>query len=164
MPHDYDRRRTAGKRYYHGTSSDFDRFDLTKAGERDFGDFGVGVYLTPSAQLARSYAYASAKKTHREPKILAVRVQAHKTADLDDGPLQREISTTLEIPFPDKTLQAGAPQTRPRSEALAITEFLREKGYDSGLGRAGRELVVYDPRLLSIERVYTAEDFSILTA
>ena len=163
-PYDYDRRRSlsAAGRYYHGTSSDFDSFDLTKAGARDFGDFGLGVYLTPSSGLAKSYAYASAKKTRREPKVLAVRARVNNTANLDDKVLQQQVATTLQIPFPEKNLSAGSHQTRPRAEAVAITDYLRSLGYDSGLGRSGKEFVVFDPRLLSIERVYAEEDFNMM--
>lgn len=91
------------------------------------------------------YAYDSARKTGRDPKVLAVDVQLRKTADLDDTEIQTRISVSLGIPFP-KSLQAGSPQTRPRAEAVAITEFLQNDGYDSAIGRGGNELVVYDPR------------------
>lgn len=45
---------------YHGSSNDFDTFELTKVGARsaenkDSGYFGTGFYFTPSKELARRY-------------------------------------------------------------------------------------------------------------
>jgi hypothetical protein len=165
LTHDYDRRwlktaaaRLPGSLFYHGTASDFDAFDLSASGARDFGDFGFGVYLTPSTTMARGYAYASAKRTHGEPKVLTVSVRLHNTADFDDPKLQSQIAETLAIPFPHKALTTGTRQTRPRSEAIAITDYVRALGYDSGLARNGKELVVYDPRAITIESVQPASE------
>ena len=155
----YDRR-YASRHYYHGTSGDFTEFELSEAGARDFGDFGLGIYLTPSSVLARTYAYASAKKTGREPKVLVVNVRVRKTADVDDPDLQKRIADATGAPFPKRL--TGGPQTRPRSEATAITRFLQSGGYDSALGRGGKELVVFDPHLLSIERSVPAEEAGYL--
>jgi len=162
--YDYRATRVATSgRYYHGTASNFDKFDLDKAGARDYGDFGVGVYLTPSGHLAGMYAYDAAKKTGGEPVVLQVRVRAHKTADFDDVELQKQVAQALGIPFPEKALNTGlGKQTRPASEAKAITQYMQSLGYDSGLARNGKELVVYDSHDISIEEVHPAADAKYL--
>lgn len=160
--YDYRYAASLSGKYYHGTSSKFDKFDLDHAGARDWGDFGVGVYLTPSGRLAAMYAYDSAKKTHGEPIILQCKVRARKTADLDDPEMQAQIANALDIPFPHKAIGSGMHQTRPKSEAEAITRYLRSLGYDSGLGRGGKELAVYETDAITIDRTIPAEDGAYL--
>jgi len=41
--------------FYHGTTSDFDKFDLEKAGKNDSGWYGRGIYLTPDPDTASAY-------------------------------------------------------------------------------------------------------------
>ena len=41
---------------YHGTSDDFDTFDLNSSGRKDTGWLGKGVYMTTSPDIASSYA------------------------------------------------------------------------------------------------------------
>jgi len=41
---------------YHGTDSDFDKFEITKHGKTDFGWYGKGFYFTPNKDLAELYA------------------------------------------------------------------------------------------------------------
>lgn len=145
------------RRFYHGTSYEFTAFDLSKAGARDFGDYGYGVYLTPSARMAANYAWASAKKTKQPAKVIAVTVHLQKTADFDDPAFRTQVFESLGLPV-DKALSGSGPQTRPRADSVAITKYMQGQGYDSGLARGGKELVVYDARLLTIDEVYPAED------
>ena len=149
------------RRFYHGTSTRFGSFDLDKAGARDFGDFGLGVYLTPSSQLAAQYAYASAKRTKGEPVVAVVEVHVHKTADFDDKAFEQQVAEATRVPFP-KVLSGPGPQTRPRADAVAITKYLQSEGYDSALARNGKELIVYDVSALRIESVRDAADASFL--
>jgi hypothetical protein len=41
---------------YHGTTDDFESFDIDKAGKNDSGWYGKGVYLTPDTDTASAYA------------------------------------------------------------------------------------------------------------
>jgi diguanylate cyclase (GGDEF)-like protein len=41
---------------YHGTTADFSKFDLSKAGQKDHGFFGSGIYLTPDSKVAGAYS------------------------------------------------------------------------------------------------------------
>jgi len=40
---------------YHGTTTDFDEFDLGKTGKNDSGWYGRGIYLTPDPDTASAY-------------------------------------------------------------------------------------------------------------
>lgn len=146
---------------YHGTARDFDEFSLDFAGERDYGDHGLGVYLTPSSRLAIIYAYDKAKAIKQPPIIMKVRHSLQKIADLDNPILQTQITNQLKIPFP-KVLKAGVTQTRPKEESLAITQYLTSMGFDGATALHGREIVAYDPNKLQIVEKVTQDRFDFL--
>jgi len=134
---------------YHGTAGDFESFDLDFAGERDYGDYGIGIYLSPSATLARMYAYDTAKRRSQPPLVLKVEHHLQKTADFDDPEFQTQVAAATGVPFPKK-LTGGGKQTRPRAESEAITSHLTNQGYDSAMAYNGKEIVAYDPSKLRI--------------
>jgi hypothetical protein len=134
---------------YHGTAGDFDSFDLSFAGERDYGDYGIGVYLSPSATLARMYAYNASKRRSQPPLILKVEHHLQRTANFDDPEFQKQVAAETGAPFPKK-LSAGGKQTRPKEESEAITRYLVSQGYDSATAYGGKEIVAYDPSKLQI--------------
>lgn len=48
---------TTNKEFYHGSSYDFDKFDMDKVGSGDgLSKFGLGLYFTDSEELASYYA------------------------------------------------------------------------------------------------------------
>jgi hypothetical protein len=153
-------RKIAYTRLLHGTAAEFGSFDLSFSGQRDYGDFGYGVYLTPSESMASSYATEAAQKTGGTPVILEVRVTALNFADLDDPSVWAGIEEATGAPK-DKELTPGEPQTRPVEDSKAITEFLVSSGFDGAFGRGKNEVVVFDPSLLEVVRKYDLADQSI---
>jgi len=64
--------------FYHGTTSDFDKFDLEKAGKNDSGWYGRGIYLTPDPDTASAYTQYQeyAQRTGADgANVLPVRVR-----------------------------------------------------------------------------------------
>lgn len=64
--------------FYHGTTSDFDQFDLSKAGKNDSGWYGRGIYLTPDPDTASAYTQYQeyAQRTGADgANVLPVRVK-----------------------------------------------------------------------------------------
>ncbi len=55
---------------YHGTSSDFDTFEMSKFGQTDSGWYGEGFYFTGRKEQAESYAKSSAARTKGTPRIV----------------------------------------------------------------------------------------------
>ena len=55
---------------YHGTSSDFDTFEMSKFGQTDSGWYGEGYYFTGRKEQAESYAKSSAARTGGKPRIV----------------------------------------------------------------------------------------------
>jgi len=114
---------------YHGTSHEFNNFDLHRAGERDFGDIGVGIYLTFHPRLAQMYAYESAKNSGGEPIVLVIKHTLKNIADLSDEKLLSQITQETGAPFPKKLDLIAGKQTRSHEESLAITHYLKKLGY-----------------------------------
>lgn len=146
------------RRLYHGTSGDFDQFDLTYAGTRDYGDFGIGIYLTPSSTLASMYANNAYKENGQEPFVYVVEHNLQNPANFDDPAFVKQVADALDIPFPKKLLPGSGKQSRPKEESLAITKYVTDLGYDSAVGRDGKEIVAYDPsKLRIVEKVPAGE-------
>ena len=51
---------------YHGTSNDFDEFDIEKAGSMKYSDWGKGIYFTRSKSMANGYRIDAIKKYNKE--------------------------------------------------------------------------------------------------
>jgi hypothetical protein len=140
---------------YHGTNKVFRDFSKEFFGQRDWGDFGVGIYLTESKYLAMQYANDAARVTG-EPIVLSVRLLISNVANFDDE-FASQLSQSINIPFP-KIIVAGERQTRPRDEAQKITNYMISNNYDAATARHGKEIVVYDPSKLRIEGYYDKEE------
>ena len=139
----------AGKQLLHGTSSEFEEFDLSHAGRRDWGDYGVGVYLTINDTMAKSYAQESAQANGGHPVVYLVDADVSNLAPMDDPELLETVSRETGAPFP-KTLTPGEKQTRPQVESQSIRDFLIEAGYDGVIVSNGWECVVFDPSKIKI--------------
>lgn len=143
---------------YHGTNQVFRSFDRGMFGSRDWGDFGFGVYLSPNDNLARQYALNAVRDRGGEPIVLHVRMMVDNTIDLSDPDTMRQVTKAAGVPT-DKVLIPGQPQTRPRKDAEAITNYLINQGYDSAVARNGREIVVYDPSKLRVDGYYKDDEY-----
>lgn len=53
----------SGNRLFHGTSTDFEKFDMNKVGKVHNSDWGNGIYLTPDESLAHAYKRSSVQGT-----------------------------------------------------------------------------------------------------
>ncbi len=138
---------------YHGSSSEFEQFDLSFAGQRDWGDYGVGVYLSAdSSGLAREYAQEAVKQRGGNPLIYVVKANLSNVANFDE---LMEGIRSCSVPE-DKVNTPGEPQTRPECDSRAITEFMTSRGFDAA--RVGNEVVVYDSALLEVVKVVSPED------
>jgi hypothetical protein len=51
---------------YHGTSADFDDFDVSKSGLVKYSDWGKGIYLTRSKSSAHQYRIDAVKALNKE--------------------------------------------------------------------------------------------------
>jgi hypothetical protein len=50
---------------YHGTNSDFNKFDINKSGDVHYSDWGKGIYFTSSKSQANGYRVDAVKKTNK---------------------------------------------------------------------------------------------------
>lgn len=91
--------------------------------------------------------------------VLVVQHRLQNIVELNNDFLAR-ITKETGVPFPKK-LFPGKPQTRPREDSLAITNYLKKLGYD-GVKLNG-EIVAFDPSKLSIVKVVSMEDSDFLT-
>jgi|APSaa5957512622_1039677.scaffolds.fasta_scaffold04208_5 hypothetical protein len=135
---------------YHGTASDFESFDISFSGERDYGDSGLGVYLTPKIILAKMYAWDASRRQNKPAIILSVKHNFQKTANLDSPELQKQIQKATGAPFPKKIQIINGKQTRPKKESEDIKKYLISLGYDSATAQYGNEIIAYDPSKLQI--------------
>ena len=136
---------------YHGSNKKLERFDLGFAGTRDWGDYGVGVYLSSSPGLARMYAQDAATKGGGDPWIHVVKSNLKATATFDDlSATCKEVTGKSYCP----------PHGRAEDEAREITKRMLDQGFDSV--RVDNQFVVYDPTLLTVTRVVDVEAASYL--
>lgn len=145
----------SGGSLYHGTNKTFDSFDLSFAGARDWGDFGVGIYLSNRATLAISYAHEAVKNNGGgEPVIYVVKANLSNVASFEE---LMEAIRSIEAPL-NEDFPAHPAGGQPRSEAdsRTITEYMINRGFDAA--QVGVQVVVYNPSLLSVTRVVSAED------
>ncbi len=136
---------------YHGTNKKLDRFDLLYAGTRDWGDYGVGVYLSSSPELAAMYADDAVVKGGGEPWVHVVKSNLRNIASFDDlTTVCKEVTGHEYCP----------PHGRDEEEAREITRRMMAKGFDSV--QIDKQFVVYDPSLLKITRVVDPKAASYL--
>lgn len=137
---------------YHGTNKSFTSFDISFAGARDWGDFGIGFYLSTSPGLAISYAHDAVKNNGGgEPIIYVIRTNLKNMATFDE---LMEVVRSFGFPK-DKELTPGEKQTRPEVDSKSITARMVELGFDGA--RVGVQVVVYDGSLLNIVRTVSPE-------
>ena len=145
---------------YHGTTQQFDNFDLAKAGTRnpnDQGFAGKGVYFSNSKEVAETFAsgkdiYKTQGKTGTGRIIEARLDPKAKVLEAND--------------FADLADKLGLPRASQRPQEMGLNEFMRSQsdkirakaqslGYDAikvdggGVDKYGTkayELVVFDPK------------------
>lgn len=147
----------ASQTLYHGTNVDLSQFDLSFAGQRDWGDLGIGVYLGRKPLFAEFYAEDAAKAKGGRPRVYEVRADISNTANMDDPQVLKQVQSCTNAPFP-KQIEPGQGQSRPPQESREIAECIQSLGYDSASLYNGQEIVVYDPSKLHIVREYPWED------
>lgn len=122
---------------YHGTKSQFDRFDLKKAGASDPGLLGEAIYFTPSEDQARTFAESPHYGKGDMPNVLTAYVSLQNPAIIEDGVL------------PDgRRLTDAHPNGISRQSGEALNKELKKAGYDGALFRSGADLmqvVAFDP-------------------
>jgi len=69
---------------YHGTTEVFDKFDTSRAGRRDSGNLGRGVYLSTDSDMAMSYAEENVERFGGEPVVLEVEHNLENVANFND--------------------------------------------------------------------------------
>lgn len=136
---------------YHGSNQRFQEFDLQFAGRRDYGDLGIGVYLSTETTLAEIYAGETAAKFGGEPIVYLVQCDISKTADFSSNEIKNGLAQ-LNIPVEkDTTHLIDNKQTRPQQESKMITDYLISQGYDSAMRFDGSgEIVVFDASKIKI--------------
>ena len=143
---------------YHGSNKILGKFDLSFSGARDWGDYGLGVYLSPSSGLAKMYAEEAVKADGGTPVIHVVK------ADLKNMATEEELFETIrELNIPvdkDTKINEEGKQTRPEIDSRSIASRMQEKGFDSAKVRT--EIVVYDPEVLTIVRNVPADKAYLL--
>ena len=122
---------------YHGTTEAFDTFDISKAGRRDSGNMGKGVYLSTDSDIAMSYAEENAKRFDGDPVVLEVEHNLNNVADFHDHISEL---TQMGVAFPPK---ANDPE-----RSAFLTKYFTEKEFDAA--RSGHEVVVFEPSKLNI--------------
>jgi len=145
-----------GGSLYHGTNKRFDSFDLNFAGARDWGDFGIGIYLSSSSNLATVYAHEAVKNNGGgEPVVCIVKANLSNIASFDE---LMDCINSIEVPIEkDLTnIKSDGLQSRPEIDSRKITECMISRGFDSA--QVGQQFVVYDSSLLSITRVVSTEE------
>jgi len=145
-----------GGSLFHGTNKKFDSFNISFAGARDWGDYGVGVYLSTTPGLAVSYAYEAVKNNGGgEPVVYMVQANLSNIANYDE--LMEGIRSVGVPENKDPSIfRDDGMQSRPEGDSRGITEFMTSRGFDSAM--VGRQVVVYDPSLLTVIRVLPAAE------
>ncbi len=128
-------------RVYHGTSDDFDSFNLDHKNRKDTGWLGTGVYLTTSQDIASSYANLKPGYAGKNVMALYAKVENPYYATIKDKQRLQLIS--------NRSLAEG------REAADAWTAELKAKGHDGvilrfnesevGKANASEEIVVFSP-------------------
>ena len=143
---------------YHGSNKKFNAFDLSFAGARDWGDWGIGIYCSTSPTLAEIYAEEAVQKGGGKPYLYKVRANLRNIATEE---VLYETIESVGLPI-NKVVIPGEPQTRPEMDSRQITEKMLELGFDAALRRSG-EMVVYDPSALKIvDMVDSSEGYAWL--
>jgi len=127
--------------YYHGTSNEFDEFDIKKMGSStDPGIRGKGFYFSPNKKTAESYG-SILKSTH---------LKLEKPIDLLSFKSKNELAEYLDISIDILTERVDSlPSGDVRSIKVLpahsgqFTSAVKSKGHDSIIH--GQETIVFDP-------------------
>jgi len=136
---------------YHGSNKSFDSIDLYFAGLRDWGDYGLGVYLSTTSGLAKMYAEAATQRNGGKQTIHVVKANLRNVASFDE--LMEGIRSNSPL---EKEILPGEPQTRPEADSRGITKHMMEMGFDSAM--VGKQVVVYDLSCLEIVKQLSPEE------
>lgn len=159
---------------YHGTDEHFTKFDMSKFGDRDPGDYGRGIYFTHSeanGQMYAEWAKGGGKTPKDKQRVMPVYLKIEKPFHADE-PLTHELATKIvedanvsrkakgKEPIDvgshakrllDEYNMAEEGWTKSRSKVRAgilqnyiNSEGLARLGYDGVIGKA--EVVAFDPR------------------
>jgi len=124
---------------YHGTTEAFDKFDVDRAGKRDSGNMGRGIYLSTDSDIAMRYAEDNAKRGGK-PVVLEVEHRLKNVADFNEH-INRLMQ--LGVNFP--------PQAEDPKRSAKLTNYFTEKGFDAAI--SGHEVVVFDVEKLNIKGI-----------
>lgn len=135
---------------YHGTAADIEQFDPQKAGSRtvgipDFGNFGIGVYMTPHKFLADAYAGRGGRAM-----ALYASVQNPLYISVTGAEYTQEVERIADdLGVTAKARWEGSGQ-KDRAFAQQFTDLAKAAGYDGVItrdidGNLGAEVVAFDP-------------------
>ncbi len=144
---------------YHGSNKEFGAFDLSFAGARDWGDYGVGIYASLNPNVAILYARDAAKYGGGEPVVYKVSARLQNVATYDE---LIEAMRSVNVPE-EKDVAVTGPsglQSRPELDSRSITRRMIDNGFDAA--RVNAEFVIYEPSALKIERIVSMEDAQFL--
>ena len=119
---------------YHGTSDEFDKFQLGHPNRKDAGWLGDGIYSCNSPKIAMANAKMKAKRVGGTPKVMSLHVN-----------LQNPYYATLE--------EKGRLQRLNDPKASqAFTQALKDKGHDGVIWKMNdyHEYVAFDPDQVKI--------------
>lgn len=114
---------------YHGTKSDVESFDLSRAGASDPGLVGKAIYFTPSPEQASSFAESGLYGRGDAPNVIPAFVSLQNPAVIMDGVL------------PDgRRLSEAHPGGLTPKSGSALQKSLKRAGYDGAIFRIGDEI------------------------
>lgn len=124
-------------RVFHGTKSEFNDFDITRAGSSDPGVVGKGLYFAPSEAQATNFAESPHYGGQGTPRVVAADVTLKNPYIIQDGIL------------PDgRHLSDVHPQGIREDSAAKIKAQIQRKGFDGVIFKTGddvTQVVAYDP-------------------
>jgi hypothetical protein len=88
--------------HYHGTAATFDQFDLTRGGQTSGARAGgLGVSVSPSADVANEFATLAANKSGGDPSVMPLMIRPGKPAaiQLTGAEKNLEVAATLDDAF-----------------------------------------------------------------
>jgi ribosomal protein S18 acetylase RimI-like enzyme len=127
---------------YHGTKSEFDNFDLSKAGQSDAGLVGKAVYFTPTFEQAEQFSQSQFYGKGDKSRVIAARVNLKNPFVIADGRLPN-----------GEGLSDIHPNGITHETGEALRKRLQKLGYDGVIFTIGGEVTqvaVYDPAVIEI--------------
>ena len=125
-----------GKPLYHGTNSQFDKYDPNIArnnGEMGGNLWGFGQYTSPNIGTAKNYG-KNVMEYYGKPK---------NPLDLSKFKTKQELADHLDMSEDAIVMLNGTP-TASQSQAAQFSSHARDAGYDAIVGNKGQEIVLLD--------------------